>query len=180
MSDVDSTDLILVRKLLDDPRASYAELSRVAGIAESTAKRRVASLIASGVITPAVIPNVRRLGYRTLTIVGLKVDLNYIQETAEIIRDLPEVTSLHMTMGRYDLHATVASHDLDSMRVFLIEKIAPLPGIRDIESFVSTRALKILRDWRLPPEVILGNGDLDTSDEVPMRSKKDPTAKQSM
>jgi Lrp/AsnC family transcriptional regulator, regulator for asnA, asnC and gidA len=162
--DVDHIDLILVRKLLDNPRASYAELSREAGIAESTAKRRVAALIESGVITPAVIPNVRRLGFQTLTIVGLKVDLNHLQETAETIRDLPEVTSLHMTMGRYDLHATVASRDLDSMRTFLIEKIAPLPGIRDIESFVSTRALKILRDWRLPPEVILGNGDVDGAD----------------
>jgi Lrp/AsnC family transcriptional regulator, regulator for asnA, asnC and gidA len=158
MREVDNIDLLLVRKLLDDPRASYAELSRVAGIAESTAKRRVTALIDSKVITPAVIPDVRKLGFQTLTIVGLKVDLNYIQETAEIIRDLPEVTSLHMTMGRFDLHATVAARDLDSMRTFLIEKIAPLPGIRDIESFVSTRGLKILRDWRLPPEVILGSG----------------------
>ena len=163
MRDVDSVDLLLVRKLLDDPRASYAELSRVAGIAESTAKRRVTQLIESKVITPAVIPDVRKLGYHTLTIVGLKVDLNHIQETAEIIRDLPEVTSLHMTMGRYDLHATVAARDLDSLRTFLIEKIAPLPGIRDIESFVSTRALKILRDWRLPPEVVLGGGDVPES-----------------
>jgi Lrp/AsnC family transcriptional regulator, regulator for asnA, asnC and gidA len=159
MREVDNIDLLLVRKLLDDPRASYAELSRVAGIAESTAKRRATALIESKVITPAVIPDVRKLGFQTLTIVGLKVDLKYIQETAEIIRDLPEVTSLHMTMGRFDLHATVAARDLDSMRTFLIEKIAPLPGIRDIESFVSTRALKILRDWRLPPEVILGGGN---------------------
>ena len=165
MRDVDSIDLILVRSMLDEPRASYAELARAAGIAESTAKRRVTALIETGVITPAVIPDVRKLGYHTLTIVGMKVDLNHLQSNAEIIRDLPEVTSLHMTMGRFDLHATVATRDLNHMRTFLIEQIAPLPGIRDIESFVSTRALKILRDWRMPPEVVLGGSIPDAAEE---------------
>jgi DNA-binding Lrp family transcriptional regulator len=166
MREVDAVDLILVRVMLDEPRASYAELARAAGIAESTAKRRVTTLIETGVITPAVIPDVRKLGYQTLTIVGMKVDLNHLHSTGEIIRDLPEVTSLHMTMGRFDLHATVATRDLDHMRMFLIENIAPLPGIRDIESFVSTRALKILRDWRMPPEVFVGNGAADESGDV--------------
>ena len=161
MRDVDQVDLTLVRCLLDNPRASYAEVSRVTGVSETTVKRRVEALIDTGVITPAMIPDVRRLGFQTLAIVGIKVDLNFIQSTAEIIRDLPQVTSIHMTLGRYDLVTTVAERTLDDLRLFLSNEIAPLPGIRDIESFVSARALKILRNWRLSSEDILVNTDLN-------------------
>jgi Lrp/AsnC family transcriptional regulator, regulator for asnA, asnC and gidA len=151
-SEVDEVDRRLIRCLLDSPRASYAELARATGVGETTARRRVEALIATGVITPAVIPDVRRLGYQAMAIVGVNVDLNHLYDVAVIIRDFPEITSLHLTMGRYDLMMTVAASSLENLTRFLAEKVAPLPGIRDTESFVSSRALKILRHWRLPPE----------------------------
>ncbi len=149
---VDEVDRRLIRCMLDNPRASYAELARATGVGETTARRRVEALIAMKVITPAVIPDVRQLGFSAMAIVGINVDLNHLYEVAETIRGFKEVTSLHLTMGRYDLMATVAEASLEDLTRFLVEKIAPLPGIRDTEPFVSTRALKILRDWRLPPE----------------------------
>ncbi len=151
-SGIDEVDRRLIRCMLDSPRASYAELARATGVGETTARRRVEALIAMKVITPAVIPDVRQLGYNAMAIVGINVDLNHVYEVAETIRDFKEITSLHLTMGRYDLMATVAASSLEDLTRFLVEKVAPLPGIRDTESFVSTRALKILRDWRLPPE----------------------------
>ena len=151
-SDIDEIDRRLIRCMLDSPRASYAELARATGVGETTARRRVESLIAMRIITPAVIPDVRQLGFTAMAIVGIHVDLNHLYEVAETIRDFREITSLHLSMGRYDIMATVAAESLDALQRFLVEKIAPLPGVRDTESFVSTRALKILRDWRLPPE----------------------------
>jgi Lrp/AsnC family transcriptional regulator, regulator for asnA, asnC and gidA len=154
--DVDETDLRLVRYLLNNPRASYAEVARATGVSETTARRRVDALIEDRVITPAMIPDVRRLGFETLALVGIKLDLNHLNETAERIRELSSVTSLHMTMGRYELIATITQPTLDDLRRFLVEQIAPLPGICDTEVFVSTKALKILRDWRLPEGVEFG------------------------
>ena len=147
---LDELDRQIVRYLLNAPRATYAEVARATGVSETTVRRRMDALIKARVITPAVIPDVRQLGYRAMALVGINVDLNHIYQVVEHIRDLPEVTSLHMTMGRYDLFATIAAPDLDSLMSVLIHKIAPLPGVRDTESFVSTRAVKILRDWRLP------------------------------
>jgi Lrp/AsnC family transcriptional regulator for asnA, asnC and gidA len=150
--EVDEVDRRLIRCLLDSPRASYADLARSTGIGETTARRRVEALISSGIITPAVIPDVRRLGFRALALVGVNVDLNHLYEVAETIRDFEEVTSLHLTMGRYDLMMTITAPNLEDLTRFLVEKVAPLPGIRDTESHVSSRALKLLRDWRLPAE----------------------------
>ncbi len=153
MDGVNDGDFGLIRCLLENLRASYADLARRTGKSETTARRRVEALIDSEVITPAMIPNVRQLGFQTMAIIGVKVDLNRINETAEAISNLPQVTSIHMTLGQYDLIATIADRSLDALSRTITDQIAALEGIRDVESFVSIRALKILRDWRLPPEL---------------------------
>lgn len=155
MPETNSNDLHLVRCLLEDPRASYADLARKTGMSETTTRRKVEALIATGVVTPAMIPDVRRLGFTTMAIVGIKVDLNYLSETATAISEMSQVTSIHMTLGRYDLMATMADRSLNDLRATITEHIAPLKGVRDIETFVSTNALKILHNWRLPPETML-------------------------
>ena len=142
--------------MTENPRASNAEVARAVGVSQTTAKRRIDLLIEERVITPAVIPDVRRLGFEVLALVGIKVDLIHLNETAEEIRKMQSVTSLHMTMGRYELLATIAEPSLEDLRQFMVERIAPLPGIRDTETFVSSRALKLLRDWRLPETVEFG------------------------
>jgi Lrp/AsnC family transcriptional regulator, regulator for asnA, asnC and gidA len=153
MRQVDQVDIRIVRFMTDNPRASYAEVARAINVSQTTARRRIDALIENRVITPAVIPDVRRLGFEVLALVGIKVDLIHLEETAEQIRQMQSVTSLHMTMGRYELIATIAEPSLEDLRRFMVERIAPLPGIRDTETFVSSRALKILRDWRLPETV---------------------------
>jgi DNA-binding Lrp family transcriptional regulator len=152
MQGVDALDLRLVRQLLESPRASYADLARGTGVSETTARRRVEALIEARIISPAMIPDVRRLGFTTMAIVGIKVELGLIEQAAEAISNLPQVTSIHMTLGRYDLMATLADRSLENLSSTIIDQIAQLPGIRDVETFVSTRALKILHNWRLPPE----------------------------
>lgn len=169
MQGVDAIDLRLVRHLLESPRASYADLARSIGVSETTARRRVEALIEAKIISPAMIPDVRRLGFTTMAIVGIKVELGLIEQAAEAISSLPQVTSIHMTLGRYDLMATLADRSLENLSNTIIDQIAQLPGIRDVETFVSTRALKILHNWRLPPEIegepFLPNGVDEDQDE---------------
>jgi DNA-binding Lrp family transcriptional regulator len=151
---VDSTDLKLIRILQDHPRASYAELARLAGMNESTTRRRVEALFASGVITPAVIPNIRELGYEAVILIGIKVELKHLDAVAETLRSFPEVTMLLVTLGRYDIFIAVAFQSMNEIHDFVVHRIALLPGVKDTEAFVSTSSLKILRDWRIPDEAI--------------------------
>lgn len=164
MEGVNDGDLGLIRCLLEHPRASYADLARKTGISETKARRRVEALIESKVITPAIIPDVRRLGYQTMALIGIKVDPNHIEETAEAISSMHHVTSIHMTLGRYDLIATIADRTLDDLSNTISNDIATLPGIRDVETFVSTRALKILRHWRMPEDMGLVPGSPEAAE----------------
>ena len=151
---VDTVDLKLIRILQDNPRASYAELARLADMNESTTRRRVEALFAAGIIAPAIIPNVRRLGYEAVTLIGIKVDLTQIDAVAEKLLANPEITMLLVTLGRYDLFVAVALRSVNEVYNFIVNRSAPLDGVKDTEAFDSTSARKILRDWRVPIEAL--------------------------
>lgn len=151
---VDTIDLKLIRILQEHPRASYAEIARLAEMNESTTRRRVEALFASGVITPAVIPNIRELGFEAVILIGIKVELKQLDAVAETLRAFPEITMLLVTLGRYDIFISVAFRSVNEVHDFIVNRIALLPGVKDTEAFVSTSTLKILRDWRVPDEAI--------------------------
>lgn len=151
---VDTVDLKLIRILQDYPRASYAEIARLADMNESTTRRRVESLFSSGIVTPAVIPDVRRIGYETVTLIGIKVDLLHVDSVVKTLRTYPEITMLLITLGRYDVFISVAFRSVNEVYDFLVNRIAPLEGVKDTEAFVSTSTEKILRDWRVPVETV--------------------------
>jgi DNA-binding Lrp family transcriptional regulator len=150
MTQVDATDRRLIRLLQDDPRASYAELARVLCMSESTVRRRVEGLFASGVISSTVVPDLRQLGLETISLIGIKADLNHIEEIANRLRSLAEVTMVLVTLGSYDLFVAIATRNVEDVYPFLKERIAPLAGVKDVETFVSTSSVKIFRDWRVP------------------------------
>lgn len=157
MKSVDEVDLNLIRTLQDDPRASYADLARLTGVSQTTARRRVEALLESQVITPAMIPDLHQLGFTTSGFVALNIDANRLYEIAAHIRDLPEVTSLHMTFGRFDLMLFVAQPSLAALREFVVEKIAPISGVMHSEVLISSNILKVLGNWRVPVESVLSN-----------------------
>lgn len=152
MESVDGVDLRLIRCLQENPRASYAEIARLTGVSDTTVRRRVESLIEAGVVTPAMLPDLYLLGYRTSAMVCLKTDLARMIAIAEEIRTFPEVTMVALTMGRYDILFFVAQPTLDDLTQFMVERIAPIPGILETETLVTPRVLKVLGDWRVPLE----------------------------
>lgn len=158
---IDDLDARLIRVIEEHPRIPYAEIARVTGVSETTAKRRVEALISSGVIIPAILPNLTALGYRVTAIVGLRTVLKELPAIAERIRGFPEVIFAALTTGRYDLVLFAAQPSLDDLTQFLLERIAPIPGILETETLIAPRVLKTLADWRLPasealPDRVIG------------------------
>ncbi|MDQ4045289.1 MAG: Lrp/AsnC family transcriptional regulator [Chloroflexota bacterium] len=152
MMAVDAVDRQLIRLLQEHPRASYAEIARLVDISESTVRRRIEQLYASGVISATVLADVWQLGYRAICLIGIKADLNHVEEIAAHLRDCDAVTMVLVTLGGFDLFIAVAMANVEDIYPFLREHIAPLPGVRDVETFVSTSSVKLFRDWRVPPD----------------------------
>lgn len=149
---IDNIDRQLIRLLQERPRASYAELARLSNVPESTVRRRVESLYEAGTIATTVVPDIGQLGYGAVSLIGIKADLNDIEEIAEYLRQREEVTMVLITLGRLNLFCAVALKSVDDLYPFLREHVAPRHGVGDVETFVSTSSIKLFRDWRVPGE----------------------------
>lgn len=165
MDSVSQTDLRLIRCLQDNPRASYAQISRITGISETTTRRKIDALIESQVITPSIQPNLHLLGYQTSAMVGLKTELDQMDAIARKIRDFPEVTFVGLTTGRFDVMFFVAQSSLAALTEFMVQRIAPIDGIKQTETLVTPRVLKVLGDWRVPVEQQIADTSESSSTE---------------
>jgi DNA-binding Lrp family transcriptional regulator len=152
---LDPTDLQLIRLLQEQPRASHAELARLTGISISTVRRRVEALLQSGAISYSVYPNVWRIGYRAVSLIGINADYTRVEEIASQLRNMEEITLVLISLGRYDIFAGLALQQVEDIYPFLKERVATIEGVRDFETFVAGAVVKEFREWRIP------QGDID-------------------
>ena len=147
---VSDTDRAIIRLLQQNARGSFAEVSRATGIPESTVRRRMDRLQERGVITFAVVADPARLGYEVRAMVGLKVDLVRLEEIADHLRAMNEVTFAAVLTGSFDLVIHVVVESPEALMRFLSRRIAPIAGIRSAESFVMPAVIKPTTSWLLP------------------------------
>src|ERR1035441_4351112 len=73
-ADLDEADRSLIAALADSARATYPQLAAATGLASSTAKRRLDRLLAEGIVLICTEFPPRRLGYRLMSYLWLRVD----------------------------------------------------------------------------------------------------------
>ena len=173
---IDRIDLQIIRYLQDAPRASYATIARELGVvSDATVKRRIDQLIADGVIVPAMIPDLYRLGFGSLALLGLRLDLARLDEITETLCAYPETTWIVGTVGKFDLIVFVASRSVEELMRFTGQRVATIPGVRTVDTLVAPRLFKQLRDWRVPLDTVLGPaGAPPPSNRQPDRSDPQP------
>ncbi len=164
MAMIDDLNLRLIRCLQDDPRASYSTIARLVGVSETTVKRRIDALMESNVISTAVFPNPRRLGFQAQASIGLKTELAQMEAVALALRDLPEVAFVALTLGRYDVMTYVVLPTMDDLVRFIAERIAKIPGVRESETILTPRVYKAFANWRVPIDCFVANGRVTEED----------------
>lgn len=120
-----------------------------------------------GVVRAAVIPDLTLLGYQTSAIVLLRADQSLLPAIAEQISAFPEVASLGMTLGQYDLVFFVAQSSVEALFNFITNRIAVIPGVRDTQTLVTPGLSKVIGDWRIPAplgDVTLGGKEAVAAD----------------
>lgn len=147
---VTSTDRAIIRLLQQNARISYAELSRATGIPESTVRRRMERLQQRGIIEFAMLAEPTRLGYDIRAMIGLRVELTRLNEIAETLRNLNEVTFAAFLTGSFDIMVQVVVQSQDALVEFLTQRVARIEGVRSTETFVMPWIIKPVTSWVLP------------------------------
>lgn len=164
---VNETDRAIIRSLQQNARMSYAEVSRATGIPESTVRRRMDRMQELGVIEFAMLADPSRLGYDLRVMIGLKVELNQVEQIAETLRGMKEVMFAAFLTGNFDITIHVVVRSQEALVRFLTRRLAPVPGIRSVETFVMPFIIKPTTDWILPEgRPHEPNDELEPDDEL--------------
>lgn len=158
---VSTTDRLLIRLLQQNARISFAELSRVTGIPESTVRRRVERLQDRGIIRFAMIAEADQLGYDISAMIGMRIDLARLEEIGDRISAMPEVVFASFLTGSFDIIAQVVVESQPVLVSFLT-RLAQVDGVRSTETFLMPRVLKPMTAWVIPqPEAGFASDSFD-------------------
>ncbi|XUL85614.1 AsnC family transcriptional regulator [Streptomyces galilaeus] len=126
-------DHALIGSLIEDGRASYADLARRADTTPLTARRRMEALVDNQVLRLATEVDLARLGIRTEALLWITVAPGGLEETGRQLSRHPQVRFASATTGAANLLVAVAATDLDALYRFVSETIGALPHISTLE-----------------------------------------------
>ena len=160
---VSTTDRMLIRLLQQNARVSFAELSRVTGVPESTVRRRVERLQDRGIIRFAMIAEADQLGYEISAMIGLRIDLARLHEIGTTLAEMSEVVFASFLTGSFDILAQIVVESQVAL-VELLTRLASIEGVRSSETFLMPRVLKPLTAWVIPEPTEAGTDDDATAE----------------
>lgn len=150
--DLDRTDLALLRELQADARLTVGELADRVSLSTSPCWRRIKRLEEAGYIQAyRGILSAERLGYGITAFVNIMME-SHNPDSCRVfearLAEIPEVISCHNVSGRYDFLLEVVAEDLKSFGEFARNVLQPMPGVKEMYSSFSLKAVK---DTRLLP-----------------------------
>ena len=150
MNVLDQIDRQIIRHLRDDSSMSSERLAQMLYVSARTVRSRIERMRDSGLIDLTVRVNREKAGYPATADIVAQVEANRVHELADRIAEFPEVGYVAITTGSQDISIQVYARSTDDIHRFVIEKLAPLPGIIRTNTFVLFKIVKD-RGW-LPPD----------------------------
>ena len=139
---LDEIDRAVIAAMQKDGRASFAQIAEQMGVSAGMIRLRYNRLAEQGYLRVVAITNPLRMGYKSMAMIGLRVDGAKLLEAAEKISKLDEVIYLVVTSGRFDIFAEVVCRDHDHLLEFISAKLSTVEGVRDTESFMHLKIAK--------------------------------------
>ena len=144
---LDDLDKAIIKCLQLDGRRPYAQIGRELEVPEATVRQRAERLISRGVVQIVGVTDPLAMGFQQPALIGLKVEPGRLDEIAQHIGALEEVTYLVVTAGRFDLVCEVVCAETDHLLRVLPEQLAGIDGIRSTETLVELRFVKESYQW---------------------------------
>jgi Lrp/AsnC family transcriptional regulator for asnA, asnC and gidA len=144
---VDQVDRRIVAALQRDGRRPFTSIAKELGLSEAAVRQRVARLQAAGIMQVVAVADPMTLRYTAMAMVAISVDGSARKQVAEAVARLPEVSYLVLTAGSFDMLAEVVCEDNDHLLRLLSEDLAGIRGVRETETFMYLRLLKVAYTW---------------------------------
>ena len=146
---LDEGDRRMLAVLGRDGRTELAELAAATGWSQSTVRRRLAHLRATGAAFLDVTYDYRIYDLSTRVLVWASVAPSELQSAGEAMAQHPEVAFACATTGVSNLHAVLLCKDIHSLYTYLTTRVAGL-GVRQLETSPIMQSFKGPSTVRMP------------------------------
>ncbi len=139
---LDDLDRGIIGLLRENGRATNQEIAEKLSVSAATVSTRVRRLEESDSIRVVAVADFAAHGYHMLIAVGVKV---FGRDAAAVARDLaklPEVFSVHLMHGPFDLELLVGLKGFEEINVFLTDHVARIPGVFDLSAGIAADIVK--------------------------------------
>jgi len=140
---VDERDMLIIDILQENARTPYTEIAARLGVGESAIRKRVKALEEAGVIESyTIVVNPAKLGYNSVSLVGLDVEPTHFLDVAIRMTEFPEVKFVATSTGDHMIMTEIWLKDGRALGEFIAEKIGRLEGVHRVCPAVIMEKLK--------------------------------------
>ena len=143
---VDEIDAKILNFLQQDAKLTARDLAEKISLTQTPVYERIRKLEKKGIIKQYVaLLDTDLLGKTLLVFMNITVKEHNAKSRDQIVRELSslkEISELYQTSGTYDFMAKVRFSDIKDYRDFLVNRIAAIDNINDIDSQIVLEEIK--------------------------------------
>ena len=142
---MDRLDVQIVSRLQEDGNATNATIARSilpSPVSEETVRRRLKRLMQDGYMKIVAVPDARKMGYESQVIIGLQVEADKIDDVADALTGMDEVSWVSITTGSFDIFGWATVKSFDQLSDFLRTRVGRIDGVRKMETFLALESKK--------------------------------------
>jgi Lrp/AsnC family transcriptional regulator for asnA, asnC and gidA len=162
---MDEMDRQIVNLLRADGRRSNVEIARELGVSEGTVRKRVDRLLGSSTLRIVGLADPASVGLKVRTLIFVTAELARLQSIGQSLCQMPEVLSVYLMTGEYDLVLEAAFESDEHLMSFLRDRVATIPGVMATKTGHVPLVMKQQHEWAIPepppPTILIVDDDPD-------------------
>ena len=155
---LDEWDRQIVSILQSEGRASNVDIARRLGLAEATVRKRIDQLLDSGAVNVVAVVDPEHLGLTSRMMIAVQAEQTQLQAVAERLAAFPEVCSVSIVTGTYDIMIEVVLASSGQLLSFILDRVVVIPGVKRTDTYHVLKVVKRFCDWVIPDESIASKG----------------------
>lgn len=139
---LDALDNSIIDILRTNGRTTNQDIAKQLSVTAATVSARLQKMEDARAMRVVAVTDFSALGYNVIIAVGVKVHGRSVQAVGHDLAKFPEVLSVNIMNGGYDIELMVALHDFSEVQQFLYDHIASIAGVAQIDAGIAVDIAK--------------------------------------
>jgi len=128
---IDEIDKKIIGILQQNARTPFTRIAEEVGLSEGAVRKRVEALEKKGIIKKyAAIVEPKKLGYNSITLLGLDAEPTKLLDIAKKISEMEEARAVYLSTGDHMIMAEIWAEDGEHLSKILADKIGKIEGVK--------------------------------------------------